>query len=250
LSARSSSSSICCPDGAALKLRPQAADISIEAMSVLSPRTVDAPPAPAVSVLIADEQPLLVSGARRALERDRTLQVIGEASGADQLLALLRRRRPELLLLDLRLPGRPGGALLAEIRRAHPEVKVVVLAGRDDQARVEEALRLGAAACLPRSVRPSDLPSLLRQVAAGALIPLTPGGSSSRPPGASAGRLTERERTILEAVARGKTTAAISRELWVSEHTVKFHLTNVYRKLGVSNRAGAIRYALQHDLAA
>ena len=72
--------------------------------------------------------------------------------------------------------------------------------------------------------------------------------AAREPRGASLPALTERERSILSAVASGMTTAAISRDLWISEHTIKFHLTNIYRKLGVANRAGAVRYALEHGI--
>ena len=90
-----------------------------------------------------------------------------------------------------------------------------------------------------------------RQVAAGAifLAPARPADSPGEHP-RTAPDLTQRERTILTAISSGQTTSAISRELWVSEHTIKFHLTNIYRKLGVSNRAGAIRFAIEHGLAA
>ncbi len=99
-----------------------------------------------------------------------------------------------------------------------------------------------------KSVSALDIPSLVRQVAAGYTLFHTPPDEAEHPAGEGP-ELTARETTILAAVAGGKTTKAISAELWVTEHTVKFHLTNIYRKLGVSNRSGAVRYAFEHGLA-
>jgi DNA-binding NarL/FixJ family response regulator len=104
-----------------------------------------------------------------------------------------------------------------------------------------------------KSVDPADIASVLRQAATGSVYHATArrqqavGEIDEEPEGPA---LTAREQTILEAVATGLTTAAISQSLWVSEHTVKFHLTNIYRKLGVANRAGAVRYALENELVA
>jgi len=96
-----------------------------------------------------------------------------------------------------------------------------------------------------------DIASVLRQVSGGAVFHAPPAPPVGAPvaPEAHSPSLTDREQTILAAVGSGLTTAAISRELWVSEHTIKFHLTNIYRKIGVSNRAGAVRYALEHGIA-
>jgi DNA-binding NarL/FixJ family response regulator len=129
-----------------------------------------------------------------------------------------------------------------------------VLSACEDRPSIDAALNAGASAYVVKSINSTDIASVLRQAASGSVFHAT-GAPSPRPssmsdPDGEPGMpdLTERERAILEAVACGKTTAVISRELWVSEHTVKFHLTNIYRKLGVVNRAGAVRYALQNGL--
>jgi DNA-binding NarL/FixJ family response regulator len=104
-----------------------------------------------------------------------------------------------------------------------------------------------------KNVNPLDIAAVLRQAATGgvyhAIARPQVVGEQLRPE-AQAPLLTARERTILEAVGAGLTTAAISQQLWVSEHTIKFHLTNIYRKLGVTNRAAAVRYALENDMVA
>lgn len=202
------------------------------------------------TVLIADDHPLVLAGIRRTLEHSADIDVIGEASSAEQVLALIDRRRPQVVLLDLHMPGAVGSDLVQNIHRDWPEIKTVVLSATDDRRSIDSALSAGASAYIVKSVNPVDLASVIRQVAGGAIFhaqTAAPAVATSRP--VSGPDLTDRELTILRAIASGATTSAISRELWVSEHTVKFHLTNIYRKVGVSNRAGAVRYAIENGLA-
>jgi DNA-binding NarL/FixJ family response regulator len=205
-----------------------------------------------LKLLIADDHPLMLQGLRRTLESSEDIDVVGEARCGTELLALIERRRPGLVLLDLHMPGLDGLACLAQIREHWPEIKVVMLSACDERTTIDAALHGGASAYIVKSVSPVDIPSVLRQAATGAVYHApsraATGAANARPD--EAPLLTERETTILAAVADGLTTKAISKQLWVSEHTVKFHLTNIYRKLGVNNRSGAVRYALQNQLAA
>jgi DNA-binding NarL/FixJ family response regulator len=141
-----------------------------------------------------------------------------------------------------------GLTCLDLIRRRHPHVKVVLLSVSSDPEHIQEALNRGASGYVVKSVDPVDLPSALRQAVEGTVyhavgIPEADEAGTARAVG-----LTERELAILRLVARGLSNRAISRELWVTEQTVKFHLTNIYRKLGVGNRTEAARYAYQHGL--
>jgi DNA-binding NarL/FixJ family response regulator len=204
-----------------------------------------------LKVLVADDHPLIVQGLRRALEACDDIEVVGEARSGAEVLPLVERRNPDIVLLDLRMPEMDGVECIAAIKQAQPEVKAVVLSGSDDRASVDAAIAAGASAYVLKSVSSLDVPALLRQVAAGYTLfhaPKEGGEAPGEQAEAPADPLTERELTILAAVAGGLTTKAISAELWVSEHTVKFHLTNIYRKLGVSNRSGAVRYAYEHGL--
>ena len=192
-----------------------------------------------ISVLIADDHPLILTGIRRTLERSDDVEVIGEASSGPQVLAMIERRRPDVVLLDLQMPGVLGADCIAAIRRDWPAVKPIVLSAADDRSSIDAALNAGALAYVIKSVQPADLLSIIRQVASGVVhhIPSRV-APTPRPEAADeTPSLTSRELTILAAVASGMTTSAISSELWVSEHTIKFHLTNIYRKIGVSNRA-------------
>ena len=166
---------------------------------------------------------------------------------------MIERRLPQLVLLDLSMPGVTGLECVQHIAATWPDTKTVILSACEDRTVINAALTAGASAFVVKSVMTMDLASILRQAANGSVFHAATQrrGSSAAvsEPEPQAG-LTERERAILDAVATGLTTAAISQQLWVSEHTVKFHLTNIYRKLGVTNRGGAIRYALEHRLVA
>jgi DNA-binding NarL/FixJ family response regulator len=208
--------------------------------------------ASAIRVLIADDHPLIIAGVRRTIEQSEDFEVVGEARSAAELMNLIERRSPEIVLLDLRMPGVSGVEHIEQIRHDWPEVKVVVLSACDDRPSIDSALQAGANAYMLKTTTPVDIASVLRQVSRGVVFhaPASPPAGPASPSQPDQPVLTEREQTILAAVGAGLTTAAISRELWVSEHTIKFHLTNIYRKIGVSNRAGAVRYALEHGLAA
>jgi DNA-binding NarL/FixJ family response regulator len=204
-----------------------------------------------LKVLIADDHPLMLQAIRRALEASEDIAVVGEARSGDEVLALIERRNPDLVLLDLHMPGVQGMGCVAEIKRRWPDIKAVVISASDDRATIDSALLAGASAYILKSVSPMDIPSVLRQASAGAVyhVPSSPCPTNTGHAAPSGPELTPRETTILLAIASGHTTKAISQDLWLSEHTVKFHLTNIYRKLGVSNRSGAVRYAFENDLA-
>ena len=205
-----------------------------------------------IKVLIADDHPLIIAGIRRTIEHVEDMEVVGEARSGPEMMQLIGRRQPDLVLMDLKMPGVAGVEAILHIRQRWPEVKTVVLSACDDRPTIDHALKAGASAYVLKSAHTVDIASVLRQTSVGAVF-----HAPAAPPVVAAGApdplvvpaLTERERSILSAVASGLTTSAISRELWISEHTIKFHLTNIYRKLGVANRAGAVRYAMENGIA-
>ncbi|MDQ6806275.1 MAG: response regulator transcription factor [Actinomycetota bacterium] len=206
-----------------------------------------------IRVLIADDHPMIIAGLRRTIEPCGDIEIVGEAHTGPELMRLVERRAPGLVLLDLRMPGVDGVEHIEQIRETWPEVKIVVLSACEDRRSIDSALRAGASAYVLKSAGALDVASVVRQASSGAVFHATSSGPTSAIGGGIQpvqAVLTDREATILAAVAEGLTTSAISRDLWVSEHTIKFHLTNIYRKLGVANRAGAVRYAFEHDLVA
>ncbi|HEY8235495.1 MAG TPA: response regulator transcription factor [Gaiellaceae bacterium] len=200
-------------------------------------------------VLIADDHPLILAGIKRALEEDDQFEVVAEARVGSQVLPLVSQTHPDLALLDLRMPEMDGLACLDRIRKEHPKVKVVILSVSTDPEVVQTVLNHGAAAYVVKSVNPIDLSSALRQALEGTVFSAVglPEKTAQQDAVRAAG-LTDRETTILKALARGLSNEAIGKELWVAQQTVKFHLTNIYRKLDVKNRTEAARYAYEHGL--
>jgi DNA-binding NarL/FixJ family response regulator len=202
-----------------------------------------------VRVLIADDHPLILAGIKRALEADGGFEVVAEASNGAQVLPLVSQKQPDLAVLDMRMPQMDGLTCLDRIKQRHPEVKVVILSVSTDPDTIQNVLNRGASAYIVKSVNPIDLPAALRQALDGSVFNAIglPEKRASEDAAKAAG-LTERETAILKALARGLSNDAIGQELWVAEQTVKFHLTNIYRKLEVSNRTEATRYAYEHGL--
>jgi DNA-binding NarL/FixJ family response regulator len=203
-----------------------------------------------IKVLLADDHPLIIAGIRRTIENLEDMEVVGEAHSGEELLQLVERRGPDIVLMDLKMPGVHGVEVIERIRSNWPDIKTVVLSACDDRPTIDAALGAGASAYVLKSAHTVDIASVLRQASSGAVFhaPTAPPVRPGAPQEPALPALTDRERSILSAVASGMTTSAISRDLWISEHTIKFHLTNIYRKLGVANRAGAVRYAMENGI--
>jgi DNA-binding NarL/FixJ family response regulator len=201
----------------------------------------------AIRVLIADDHRLVVEGIRQALAPIDGIDLVGEAENGAELIPMIGRTNPDVVLLDIRMPKMDGLACLERIRKLHPKLRVVVLSAFSDPDHIQAAFQRGANAYVVKSVDPIDLPAALRQAVDNTIyFPMR----VVRPERDDAvNSLTEREVAMLKALARGLSNQAISREFWVTEQTVKFHLTNIYRKLGVRNRTEATMYAYQNGLA-
>jgi DNA-binding NarL/FixJ family response regulator len=208
--------------------------------------------------VIVEDHPLMLSALRETMEQADGFAVVGTATSGLQVEPLVSRTRPDLVLLDLMLPGLDGLSCLALLRERHPQATVVVLSGQDDDETIEKALLGGATAYLNKSIDPADLPVLLRQALLGNVrfaAPritrdvVTQAALQSRYDEArSETGLTPRELEILEAVARGLSNRAVGSELFLSDQTVKFHLHKIYRKLKVANRTEAAQSAYQLGL--
>lgn len=207
-----------------------------------------APRSSPLRVLIADDHQLILDGVRHALEATPDFEVVGEASNGTQVLALVKRVRADVVVLDIRMPGMDGLVCLDQIKKGHPDIKVIVLSASADQKLIENVLRRGASAYIVKSVNPIDLPSVIRQAVDETVYTAIGAADDSADAAAKSAGLTPRELAILTALAQGKSNAAIAKELWVAPQTVKFHLTNIYRKLQVANRTEAARYAYQQGL--
>src|SRR5215210_6184634 len=201
----------------------------------------------AMRVLIADDNRLVLEGFRRALERVEDIEIAGVTHSGAELMPLVERRRPDVVALDIGLRTPDGRTCLEAIREAHPSVKVVALAATASPELIRQVLMAGAHAFITKNVNPMDIPSAIRQANDGTVYHVFSSPSGPADALREAG-LTDREITMLMSLARGLSNKAISQELWVTEQTVKFHLGNLYRKLGVPNRLAAASYAHTHGL--
>ena len=197
-----------------------------------------------LKVLIVDDYKLMALALSDALESVDDLRVVGVAHCGSDGLSMVTRTQPDIVVLDVRMPGMSGLECLDVIHRDYPSVKVVMLSAGDDLNLIRDSFKRGAAAFIAKTVDPADLPAALRHVCDGTVFhaPTRLEEIDETDPIREAG-LTDREVTMLKAVARGLSNKAISEECWVTEQTVKFHLNNVYRKLGVHNRTAAASYA-------
>jgi DNA-binding NarL/FixJ family response regulator len=202
-----------------------------------------------MKILIADDNRLMLEGLRRALVNTEDIEIVGAAHTGGQVLGLIERRRPELVALELGMRTADGEPCLDAIRARYPDMRVIVLSASADPGMISSALERGARAFITKCINPLDIPSALRQ-ACDTTVYHAIGGSPSQNDVLRDAGLTEREATMLKALARGLSNRAISEELWLSEQTVKFHLGNLYRKLGVPNRLAAATFAHTHGVPA
>jgi DNA-binding NarL/FixJ family response regulator len=188
----------------------------------------------------------MLAAIRRALERDGGIEVVGEARSGGALLALVDRLHVDAVLLDLRMPGGDGLSTLSALRARRPGVTAIVLSAFEDAEDIREAEVRGAAGYLVKTISPLHLGAAVRRLA-GARPPTVDAPERTRREGQAPRHerhlLTSRELEILRLLADGRSNRQIARRLRLSPHTIKFHLSNVYRKLGVTNRTEAATMA-------
>ncbi|MCW2504206.1 MAG: two-component system response regulator [Actinomycetia bacterium] len=201
-------------------------------------------------LLLVDDHEMVRAGLRTFLDLQDDMVVAGEASSAEQALALIPSVRPDIVVMDLQLPGMSGIEALKRLQVSHPRVKVVVLTSFAGQDSVLPAVRAGVAGYLLKDIGPAELADALRAVHAGgaqlhpqvAATVLQSVAETARDP------LTPREHEVLRLVARGLSNRLIARELALSEKTVKAHVSAVLAKLGVADRTQAALYAVRSGL--
>jgi DNA-binding NarL/FixJ family response regulator len=203
------------------------------------------------SGIILDDHPLWLEALEPFL-REVGVDVLARARSPEHALALLAEHKPDLFITELRVNGRlEGAACVREALRRFPGLKVIILSAYDDSASVDEALSAGAVAFVSKSAHPEDIAAAVRQVFTHSIFiahqPQRSGHRQSRQSRRLPG-LTRREGEILELVAEGYSNGRVAKLLWVTDQTVKFHLSNIYRKLGVANRTEATHWALMHRL--
>lgn len=212
-----------------------------------------------VKILIADDHPMMREALMTALEDESDLQVVGEANNGIEALALADKLKPDIILMDLLMPGMNGVEAITQLQKTHPEIKVMVVTSLEDEEKILVAIQAGALGYFPKTAPRTYLLEGIRKVADG--IPYLPAGIAVKlfkglremklsPRGRSAvdEPLTSRQGEVLALIGEGKSDKEISEILHLSEATVRSHVHHIIRRLGVKNRAQAVAYTNQpHD---
>lgn len=204
------------------------------------------------SVVVADDHPIVLAGMRLLFGGSRFFELIGEASTGAEALVRCEQLRPDILLLDLRLPDLPAATICERIKERQPDTNIVILTAYPEEMAVRSCLKAGASACLFKDANEQNLLSALMQVVhgRGVIDPRIAGAALPRR-GAAApadSALTPRESEVLTLIARGLTTQEIADDAGLSPNTVKSHMRSVFRKLDAHNRVQALAVAKERDL--
>jgi DNA-binding NarL/FixJ family response regulator len=207
-----------------------------------------------VRILLADDQPLVRTGVRRVLESTTGFEVVGEAANGDDVFPRIEETAPDVLVLDLSMPGRDGFSVLEEIRRRALPLRVLVLSLHVDPSYVARAVRAGADGYLVKDTAVEDLPGAIRAVVGGqgfyssraqrALTAAVRGGPTDE----AFASLTAREVEVLRRVASGRSSKEIGAELFISARTVESHRASLARKLKLNSVADLTRFAIERGL--
>lgn len=212
-----------------------------------------------IQILIVDDHPVVRDGLVAILNTQPDFEISGEAASGEEALGLFQGRQPDVVLLDLEMPGMDGVEVIQRLREIRPEVKIVVFTAFDTDERILSALQAGAKGYLLKGAPRAELFEAIRIVHQGGSL-LQPVVASRlldqiASPEASLGseselveELTPREHEVLVLLVQGKQNKEIAAELVIAERTVKFHISSIFGKLGVGNRTEAVTMAIQHGL--
>jgi len=206
-----------------------------------------------LQVLIVDDHEVLRTGTRQILETSPDMVVVGEADDGESALTMVRELRPDVVLVDIRLPGHNGIEVARHVSSSNPETRVVILSAYDDPDYLRAALAAGAAGYLLKTMPRDELVNAVRAAGLGTTV-LDAAMSShlTRAPRSTAtgevASLTSRERQVVELVADGLANKTIAARLGISARTIEGHLNHIFAKLGVTSRTELVRFALANNL--
>lgn len=201
---------------------------------------------PPIRVVIVDDHPMLREGTHNLLERSAEITVVAMTGDGTVVLRLVAELQPDVLLLDVHLPGLSGVEIARQVRARFPQVAVLVLTGYDDLGDARALVELGVTGYLPKTTSGEQIVEAVRAVARGEQIMTSKAVQAIL--GRGAGLLTAREDEALRLLVSGMRNAEIATALSVSINTVEFHVSNIFQKLGASSRAEAIRKAREQGL--
>jgi DNA-binding NarL/FixJ family response regulator len=204
-----------------------------------------------IRVLVVDNHPVVRSGLRGMIGDEPDIEVIGEASSGEEAVTVAGQTSPDVVLMDLRMPGMDGAVATRLITTRQPNVRVLILTMYDNDTDIVPAVEAGAAGYLLKDAAREEVTDAIRAAVRGETVLAPPVAAKLvqhvRAPGATAA-LSAREVEVLSYVATGSTNADIAARLVISEATVKTHLVRIYAKLGVSDRTAAVTLAMQRGL--
>jgi two-component system, NarL family, response regulator NreC len=205
--------------------------------------------AEAISIVLADDHTVVRRALRVLLEEEPGFEVVAEADDADDAVRYLRGHKPDVLILDLNMPGRPSLEAIPDMNEASPKTKIVVLTMQKEPAFARQALQLGVLGYVLKEAADDELVQAVRNAAAGeTYLPPALGAKLAAEPESTASDLSERETDVLRLIALGHTNAEIAEKLYISVRTVETHRAHIQQKLGVSSRAELVRSALSRGL--
>ena len=203
-----------------------------------------------VKILVCDDHPVVRSGLRGMINSQPDLEVVAEAAKGSEAVSLTDRFRPDVVLMDLRMPGMDGVTATAVIKARHPDTNVLILTTYDTDADILRALEKGATGFLLKDEREDRIFDAIREAARGRTA-LAPGVASrlvERLRGDADAHVSDREIEILMLVAQGQSNREIARELHISDSTVKAHMLHIFDKLGVTDRTAAVTTAVRRGI--
>jgi len=207
-----------------------------------------------IRVLVVDDHAVVRSGLKLLLAAEGDLEVVGEAGTARDAVFEVRAKRPDVVLLDVVMPGESGIEAVPKLLHESPETKVLVLSMQDDPNYVREAFAAGASGYVLKEAADAEVVDAIRQVAVGGsyvhpvLGARMVAADAEARAAAAADPLSDREREVLKLLALGHTNQEIAKQLYISVRTAETHRAHIMRKLGLDTRAELVRYAIEHGL--
>lgn len=216
----------------------------------------------AIRVVLADDHPIVRDGLRKLLMLEEDIEVVGEASDGREVVQVVHDTRPDVLILDLRMPYMDGLAALQALQQAGKKVRVIVLTASEDKNEFVQAMKLGCSGIVLKQTAPELIVKSIRKVHGGEIwldshttaavmrqfATHGDGGNGANPKGRERSPLSQREREIVGLVAQGYKNREMAEKMFISEQTVKNHLHNIFDKLGVSDRLELALYAIHKGL--
>jgi NarL family two-component system response regulator LiaR len=203
-----------------------------------------------IRVMVVDDHPMVRDGLRHFISLSAGLEYVGQAQSGEEAVSLCEELKPDVILMDLMMPGIGGIEAIQRIRRQDPDVQLVALTSFADPKLVQQALKAGAVGYLLKNVGMNELTDAIRSAQARRRV-LAPEATEALIQAmdmAQQDDLSERELEILKLVAEGLTNTEIANRLWIAEPTVRFHLGNIFSKLGARNRMEAVKLATARRL--